>query len=245
MNHTRQLAEQHRLSRRILMMGNSKEDNLYKVQVEISDRDRSEMSYYFIDGTAHISQVCDTALDIATEAFLGCPSQLIGKTRQQVDAIESAIVRTQGKEVTSEEISSEQKSSEETSSGQKSSSKKSRSKKEQVAESAPVQEEMELVESPYKDTKTEAAPKESVEKKKAEKTTAEPYNREDKASKGSFAVFATRLHNGSKEWKTREDLKDISMKLHGLPFMEKDGSIHPSFEEKCKELFGLDDAPAL
>lgn len=235
MSHTQELAIQYALSRRVLTV--QEQDKHYKVHVEISGLSRCECSYYFIPKSADISQVCPAAIDLATEAFLGMQSSVA--VANIVKQIEMELEKDNNapsinKEKPNDEITKQEESKQESGKQEASSQKKSRSKKSQVvSESAPSDahpEEMEAVESPYKDDK---------------KSSAEPYNREDKTSKASFASYATRLHKGSKEWKAREDLKAISNALHGMPFLMKDGSIHSDFDKKCKELFGLDDEAAL
>lgn len=237
MRHTHSLAKAHNLSREVLMVGQSKEDGLYKIHVSIADHVRKESCYYFIDGTAHISQAVEAAVDRATEVFLG-----IGSVVAQAihDKVEAAIPQVSEQTGASHGEASKEGGEEVVPKKER----KSRSKKEEVAQATPAskEEEMEVVESPFKASEPEPEVK---EEKKTKKSSAEPYNREDKTSKASFASYVTKLHNGGKDWKARADLKDISTALHGIPFLEKDGSVTEEFQAKCRELFGLDDEPAL
>jgi hypothetical protein len=226
MRNTHKLAIEGQVSREVLMVGHSKEDGSYKVQVRVSTMNRTEMNYYFIpERVGSVQAACDQAVDIATETFLGLykPEEVKELPKQE---------KTNG-EPNTQESKQESKS--------KKSSKKSseESKQEKVAKP----EEMEEVESPFKAESPKESKEEKVSKKSAV-TAAEPYDREDATSRASFTTYCTRLHNGSKEWKKNPDLKEISQKLHGRPFLNKDGSIDPTFEAKAKELFGIEEDEA-
>lgn len=242
MRHTHQLAVANQLSREVLMVGHSKEDNLYKVHVSISNPVRRESCYYFIEGTAHISQAVEAAVDRATEMFLGLAPVVAQAISDKVEGSLTKPSEPQG----ADNGQSKQEGGEESSPKKERKTRQSKQQEKELLKSEPPKEEMEEVESPFK-AAAPTAPQESEvkEEKKTNKSSAEPYNREDKTSKASFASFVTRLHNNSKAWKERTDLKEISTSLHGLPFIEKDGSITPEFEAKCRELFGLDVEPAL
>jgi hypothetical protein len=237
MINTHKIAQQHGLSRKVLMVAHSKEDNMYKVHVEVSGMGRSELNYYFIEGGKTVGDACELASDIATCNFMGLVVSNSPKESASIPKLENK------EEVSNASIEEKnlQKSGEEKPKadkkvrGQKSGQEKSLEKT-----PPPSKDEMVEVESPFK----AEAPVESPKKEKSGKITAEPYNREDKQSKASFASYVTSLHGGSKDWKTREDLKEISGKLHGKPFIEKNGDIHPDFDAECKELFGLNE-PAL
>lgn len=227
MRHTAKIALENNLSREVRKVDIREDKIVVTVVVAQHDNERLKTSFrhqvfpIFCNSKDEESAI-EYSIDKATELFLGLDSTVAVQTSKQIEAAITQAPNNQ--EVPRGESKNEEDGSKKKAS-RKSSSKKQESKKLDT-ESAPQEaqpEEMEEVESPFKETKS----------------TAEPYNREDKTSKASFAVFATKLHGGSKDWKTREDLKAISTTLHGMPFMEKDGSIHPSFEAKCKELFGL------
>lgn len=222
MIHTQQLSHSHSLSRRVLMIAQSEE--LYKVHVEISGIGRSELSYQFIPSLhCDIQQAQDLAVDRATRLFLGY-KQEAQEVVQTVMQIETAIKQ----EVKQEKEDAKQKTEPEKS-GEKVSKKVSKKSKQEEVKSEPQKEEMEEVESPYN---------------AARKSSAIPYDRDDKASTASFASYITRLHNGSKEWKKVEGLKEFSMSLHGQPFLEKNGDIVPEFAEKCKAFFAVEEDEA-
>jgi hypothetical protein len=228
MRNTHKLAIEGQVSREVLMVGHSKEDNSYKVQVRVSTMNRTEMNYYFIPERAgSIQAACDQAVDIATQTFLGLYSP------EEVKELPKQEIKDEVKEESKQEVAKESKP--------KKSSKKS--DKESKQEKVETSEEMEEVESPFKAESPKESKEEKVSKKSAG-TNAEPYDREDATSRASFTTYCTRLHNGSKEWKKNPDLKEISQKLHGRPFLNKDGSIDPTFEAKAKELFGIEEDEA-
>lgn len=124
------------------------------------------------------------------------------------------------------------------------SSKKSRSKssKEEVATSSAT-EEMEEVESPYKADAPATIPKETkAETKtavKGKKETAILYDRENPDHRSTMSNFLVKL-TGGKEWsKDKERSKKASSELTGQPFLDKAGEILPSFQELCKDKFGV------
>ena len=235
---TNTIANQCGLTREVLMIAHSKEEASYKIQIRITQGSRSEMKYYFLPEGYGAENAQEYALELATINFLDINAA-------QVNAAPKPVQGEQHVEENPKQEVGKQESTGEESGKQKASRKSKKSSEEKVTTaSSPAQEEMIEVESPFKETPVEPTVESPKKEKadKASKSSAEPYNREDAGSRASFAVYATKLHNGSKEWKTREDLKEISTKLNGVPFIEKDGSIHPDFEAKCKELFGLDEA---
>lgn len=131
-------------------------------------------------------------------------------------------------------------------SGSKKSSKKSSSKgsKEEVT-STTSSEEMEEVESPYKQSASESSKEDTSKTEKKSTKTAKkddgiPYDCEKEEHKSTLTNFLTKL-TGGKEWaKDKERSRKISREvLHGSPFLAKDGSILPAFSELCKNQYGV------
>lgn len=117
------------------------------------------------------------------------------------------------------------------------SSKKSSSKEDEVNPS----EEMEEVKSPFKETKSEKTETKAAAKTEAKgkKEATIAYDRENPDHRSTMSNFLVKL-TGGKEWsKDKEKSKKASAELTGKPFLDKAGEILPSFQELCKEKFGV------
>jgi hypothetical protein len=92
-------------------------------------------------------------------------------------------------------------------------------------------EEMEKVESPYKEDKEE-----KKTAAKAPKLTT--YNREDERHVDILSNFLTEI-TGSDEWQSHPNITQFSISLVGKSFIDEEGEIVESFSDDCKKFFKL------
>lgn len=123
---------------------------------------------------------------------------------------------------------------------QKSSQKESgeKSGKEEVKTSSEAKAPAEKSESKPSDKKEKPEKAEKASTKKADEGI--PYDSENKDHKSTLSNFLTKL-TGSKDW-AADKVKSAGIskeKLHGQPFITKDGTVLPSFEALCKEHFAF------
>jgi DNA mismatch repair ATPase MutL len=194
-------------------------------------------------------------LSSTTEHYRAFVYRTLGKPLTAVQETTS----TKTSQPSTTETTSSTKGEENGKSSEKSRSEKSgkksgqKSQQEEVVETTSKtveSEEMEEVESPFKETpKAEpSSAKETTKKegKKASKEDGIPYDSVKEEHKSTLSNFLTKL-TGSKEWaKDKARSKKISAEiLHGQPFLAKDGSILPTFQNLCSEHFGGNTADVL